>query len=110
MPCAVASRSCSPALRGLPLLRLSRHDTGPLENEFAPYRQRAPQGRDRVQAGLRPQASRSQGHENPDVPTKTVLWGSVPYVMCMILALVILSIFPEIATWLPDYLMGAAVK
>ena len=44
----------------------------------------------------------------PDVPTKTVLWGSVPYVLCMVLALVILSIFPEIATWLPDQLMGPA--
>lgn len=45
----------------------------------------------------------------PDVPTKTVLWGSVPYVAMMILALIIMSIFPEIATWLPDYLMGPAV-
>ena len=44
----------------------------------------------------------------PDVPTKTVLWGSVPYVLCMVLAIVILCIFPEIATWLPDYLMGPA--
>ncbi|HZB36768.1 MAG TPA: TRAP transporter large permease [Beijerinckiaceae bacterium] len=46
----------------------------------------------------------------PDVPTKTVLWGSVPYVLCMMLALVILCIFPGIATWLPDYLMGPAVS
>jgi C4-dicarboxylate transporter, DctM subunit len=45
----------------------------------------------------------------PDVPTKTVLWGSLPYVMCMVLAIVILCIFPEIATWLPDHLMGKAV-
>jgi tripartite ATP-independent transporter DctM subunit len=45
---------------------------------------------------------------SPDVPTKTVLWGSVPYVLCMVLAIVILSIFPELATWLPDYLMGPA--
>jgi hypothetical protein len=27
-------------------------------------------------------------------------------VLCMVLAIVILCIFPEIATWLPDYLMG----
>jgi C4-dicarboxylate transporter DctM subunit len=46
----------------------------------------------------------------PDVPTKTVLWGSVPYVLCMILAIVILCIFPGIATWLPDYLMGVATS
>jgi tripartite ATP-independent transporter DctM subunit len=45
----------------------------------------------------------------PDVPTSKVLWGSVPYVAMMILAIIILSIFPEIATWLPDKLMGAVV-
>ena len=45
----------------------------------------------------------------PDVPTKTVLWGSVPYVLMMIVAIIILSVFPGIATWLPDYVMGAAV-
>jgi TRAP-type C4-dicarboxylate transport system permease large subunit len=42
----------------------------------------------------------------PDVPTKTVLWGSVPYVIAMAVGIVILCIFPGIATWLPDYLMG----
>jgi hypothetical protein len=26
--------------------------------------------------------------------------------MCMVLAIVILSIFPELVTWLPDTLMG----
>jgi C4-dicarboxylate transporter DctM subunit len=45
----------------------------------------------------------------PDVPTRTVLWGSLPYVICMMIAIVILCIFPGIATWLPDYLMGPAV-
>ncbi|MCW5687453.1 MAG: TRAP transporter large permease [Pseudolabrys sp.] len=44
----------------------------------------------------------------PDVSTKKVLWGAVPYVGMMVLCIVILCIFPEIATWLPDYLMGAA--
>jgi tripartite ATP-independent transporter DctM subunit len=44
----------------------------------------------------------------PDVPTKTVLWGSVPYVLAMIVGIVILCFFPGIATWLPDYLMGPA--
>ena len=42
----------------------------------------------------------------PDVPVTTVMWGTIPYVVCMLLAIVILCIFPEIATWLPDYLMG----
>ena len=46
----------------------------------------------------------------PDVPLAKVMWGTLPYVGCMMLAIVILSIFPEIATWLPDKLMGAMHK
>ena len=42
----------------------------------------------------------------PDVPLMKVIWGTVPYVLCMFLAIVILCIFPEIATWLPDHMMG----
>jgi len=42
----------------------------------------------------------------PDVPVTTVMWGTIPYVLCMFLAIVILCVFPEIATWLPDTLMG----
>ncbi|MBI3433893.1 MAG: TRAP transporter large permease [Proteobacteria bacterium] len=42
----------------------------------------------------------------PDVPTRTVLLGSVPYVLCMVVGIVILSLVPEIATWLPDTMMG----
>jgi len=45
----------------------------------------------------------------PDVPVTQVMWGTIPYVICMMLAIVILCIFPEIATWLPDHLMGVAV-
>ena len=44
----------------------------------------------------------------PDVPVTRVMWGTIPYVLCMMLAIVILCIFPEIATWLPDHLMGKA--
>jgi C4-dicarboxylate transporter DctM subunit len=44
----------------------------------------------------------------PDVPVTRIMWGTIPYVLCMILAIVILCAFPEIATWLPDRLMGAA--
>src|SRR5574338_81499 len=43
----------------------------------------------------------------PDVPVTRVMWGTIPYVLCMLLAIVILCVFPEIATWLPDRLMGA---
>src|SRR5437016_5871636 len=42
----------------------------------------------------------------PDVPVTRVMWGTIPYVICMMLAIVILCVFPEIATWLPDRLMG----
>ncbi len=42
----------------------------------------------------------------PDVPLMKIIWGTVPYVLCMFLAIVILCVFPEIATWLPDTLMG----
>ncbi|MGX9391535.1 TRAP transporter large permease [Nitrobacteraceae bacterium UC4446_H13] len=42
----------------------------------------------------------------PDVPVTKIMYGTIPYVLCMMLAIVILCIFPEIATWLPDALMG----
>src|SRR6185295_9194761 len=45
----------------------------------------------------------------PDVPLAKVMWGTLPYVICMMLASVILCFFPEIATWLPDHLMGKAI-
>jgi len=44
----------------------------------------------------------------PDVPVTRIMWGTIPYVFCMILQIVILCVFPEIATWLPDHLMGVA--
>jgi C4-dicarboxylate transporter DctM subunit len=42
----------------------------------------------------------------PDVPLMKVIRGTIPYVLCMFLAIIILCVFPEIATWLPDTLMG----
>jgi tripartite ATP-independent transporter DctM subunit len=44
----------------------------------------------------------------PDIPLKTILRGSMPFVVCMVLAIVILAFFPGLATWLPDQLMGPA--
>src|SRR5262249_50268116 len=46
----------------------------------------------------------------PDVPVTRVMWGTIPYVVCMMLAIVILCIFPEIATWLRDHLRGPVHK
>ena len=42
----------------------------------------------------------------PDVPLPTVLKGSMPFVLLMLLAMVLLSVFPEIALWLPSRMMG----
>ena len=42
----------------------------------------------------------------PDVPVTKVMWGTIPYALCMMLQIVILCVFPDIATWLPDRLMG----
>ena len=42
----------------------------------------------------------------PDVRLPTILKGTLPFMGCMIVAMVLLCIFPEIATWLPDKLMG----
>lgn len=43
----------------------------------------------------------------PDISIAKVMWGSLPYVVCMLLAIVILSFFPEIATWLPGQVFGS---
>ncbi len=45
----------------------------------------------------------------PGVPLKTILVGSLPYMLCMVLAIVILCLFPAIATWLPNALMGVGL-
>jgi len=42
----------------------------------------------------------------PDVPLKTVLLGALPFMACMLVAIALLIIFPQIALWLPEVLMG----
>ncbi len=46
----------------------------------------------------------------PDIPLKTILLGSLPYVACMILAIVILLVFPGLALWLPEFVMGPTLS
>ena len=46
----------------------------------------------------------------PDIPLGDIVWGTLPFVFLMMLAVVILSAFPEIATWAPDYFMGKALR
>jgi C4-dicarboxylate transporter DctM subunit len=45
----------------------------------------------------------------PDISLKTILTGSLPFVACMLLAIVLLCVFPGIATWLPEAVMGPAL-
>ncbi|MEO7547914.1 MAG: TRAP transporter large permease, partial [Ramlibacter sp.] len=42
----------------------------------------------------------------PDVSLPTILKGAFPFMLCMVLAIVILCVFPELATWLPSKVMG----
>ena len=42
----------------------------------------------------------------PDISMPTILKGALPFMLCMVAGIVILCIFPGIATWLPTYVMG----
>jgi C4-dicarboxylate transporter, DctM subunit len=42
----------------------------------------------------------------PDIPLRDVIWGVMPFVGLMIFAVIILCMFPEIATWLAAAVMG----
>lgn len=42
----------------------------------------------------------------PDIKLKTILVGSLPYVACMVVAILLLCLFPGLALWLPDLVMG----
>jgi len=44
----------------------------------------------------------------PDVKLPTILWGALPFMVCMLIGIALLIMFPGLATWLPDYMMGAA--
>jgi C4-dicarboxylate transporter DctM subunit len=44
----------------------------------------------------------------PDIPLKDIVWGVAPFVGLMTVAVLLLCLFPEIATGLPDYFLGAA--
>jgi tripartite ATP-independent transporter DctM subunit len=42
----------------------------------------------------------------PNIKLPTILYGALPFMVCMIIGMLLLCLFPGIATWLPDYLMG----
>lgn len=45
----------------------------------------------------------------PEISLRTILMGSLPFVACMLVAIVLLCLFPGIATWLPEAVMGPAL-
>ncbi|KPK13704.1 MAG: C4-dicarboxylate ABC transporter [Betaproteobacteria bacterium SG8_41] len=45
----------------------------------------------------------------PDIRLPVILRGALPFVLLMVVGILILFLFPGIATWLPDRLMGPAV-
>lgn len=42
----------------------------------------------------------------PDLSLRSILMGSLPYALCMVLGIILLCFFPGIALWLPDLIMG----
>jgi tripartite ATP-independent transporter DctM subunit len=42
----------------------------------------------------------------PDISLRTILVGSLPFVACMVVAILLLCLFPGLATWLPNAVMG----
>ena len=39
----------------------------------------------------------------PDIKLKTIIWGTLPFIGLMVLGILILCLFPEIAVWLPNH-------
>ncbi|MFI5295099.1 MAG: TRAP transporter large permease [Thermodesulfovibrionales bacterium] len=46
----------------------------------------------------------------PDIPLKDVIMGTVPFVLLMMMAVLILCFLPGIATWFPNAVMGITLK
>jgi TRAP-type C4-dicarboxylate transport system permease large subunit len=42
----------------------------------------------------------------PDIPLSEVIWGTLPFVLLMMAAVVVLCFVPQISTLLPDLVMG----
>jgi TRAP-type C4-dicarboxylate transport system permease large subunit len=42
----------------------------------------------------------------PDIPLSEVIWGTLPFVLLMMAAVLLLCFVPEISTLLPNMIMG----
>lgn len=47
-----------------------------------------------------------RGVAPPSIPTRTIYRGVMPFILIQIGALILLAIFPELATWLPNQIYG----
>jgi C4-dicarboxylate transporter DctM subunit len=45
----------------------------------------------------------------PQIPLKSILLGSLPFVACMVVAILLLCLMPGLATWLPNMVMGTSL-
>ena len=70
-----------------------------------PYGKWGPMPEERVAKAVA-QLDNFAGAEVDDVPLPTVLKGSLPFVLLMFAAMILLSLFPQIALWLPNRMMG----
>jgi len=43
------------------------------------------------------------------ISLRTILVGSLPFVACMVIAIILLCLFPGLATWLPNAVMGVGI-
>jgi len=46
----------------------------------------------------------------PDISLADVIWGTIPFVLLMMLAVVIICCLPGIAVWLPNLVMGESLR
>ena len=46
----------------------------------------------------------------PDISLREIIFGVLPFVVMMLLAVVVLCVAPEIAVWLPERVMGAVIR
>ncbi|MEG1767191.1 MAG: TRAP transporter large permease subunit, partial [Comamonas sp.] len=42
--------------------------------------------------------------------SNTIARAAIPFFFCLIVCVVLITVFPEIVTWLPDYVMGPEKK
>ncbi|MBA7649999.1 C4-dicarboxylate TRAP transporter large permease protein DctM [subsurface metagenome] len=42
----------------------------------------------------------------PDIPLSSVLWGALPFMLILLLGIVLVAVFPQLALWLPGLMIG----